>query len=126
MSQEIKDLVEKVIDFENEMGGRFDKKVPFYKKIREKYMNGKRFGLKILDDDGGVLGEYTIVIGEPYIEGYEEGIDDVCMTEGIKKYVIEEMLDDEEAFRKKPWRTFAKYAAKMPKYFKDRDITFEK
>ena len=47
------------------------------------------------------------------------------MTEGVKKTLLYEMLDDEDAFTKKPFKTMMKYMKKLPKYLKDGDITWE-
>ena len=119
MSEKINDMLEDIIDFENEMVERMDKGIPLYKKFRDKFMTGMRVGLEVLDDNGGVLAGYTLVLGEPYLESYEEGVNDVFMTEGVKKYVLEEMMDDKEKFKKRPWKTSAKYMFKMPKYLLD-------
>lgn len=116
-------LIERVVEDYNFMMSEVDKKHPWCYKLRKKFACNKRYGFQILDEEGSVLEEYTILLAEePYINSYEAGVKDVCMTKGVKVSALESFLDNKDEFIKNPIKTWLKNL----KYLLDGSVTLGK
>ena len=121
MADDLDTMVRELIDMDNQILGNLDK-YSWMNPFRS-YMDEKRVGFRIMDDDdGSTLKEYTVVMGEGCIEDLEDGINNVSMTKSVKKYLFEEMYTDKQNFIDKPFKTILKYWVKSPKYLKDGDL----
>ena len=114
-------LVERLIGVYNRASKNLDEKHPLIGKVRKRFFSGKRYGFQFLDDDGNVVEEYTLVTKGPYVYGYSEGINDVCLTKAVKKCVLDDFLEDEDEFVKNPLRYTLKTLPRSVKYLVNKD-----
>ena len=87
-------LVEQIIRIKNKAIDHFEEKQPLLLKLVLKFTANRRYGYQFLDEEKGILEEYTFLYDDRHIKGYEEGINNVSLTVGIKKSLLERKLKE--------------------------------
>jgi len=121
------DLLKRTSKAYNRIIGSLKDKHPVAGKLMMKFYANKHFGLKFMDDDHNIVGEYTVILSEgPEIIKYDKGIDDkVWLTKRLSISVLEEFLDDEDKFVEKPLQSMVTYLPMSFKYILSGDAGLE-
>jgi len=119
----MEELTINVIGFYNRMTRNMEVNHPLAYNLRKKLTSNKRYGFQLLDEEGKVIEEYTFKLAtKPYIISCEEGINNVSFTKGVKVSALEKLLENEQDYIDKPFRTILKNF----KYIFDGSVTFRK
>jgi len=109
----MKSLIDRLIDFDNEIIKVFEEKHPRLLNLCFKIYKGKKFGYQFMDESGNIKGEYTVKFDDNRITYKKGKIGKVYMTTRIKESFVEDTLENYgDRFLNKPLLTLPGYMVK--------------